>query len=51
MRSQRELAAERRREKLAVVQDQIDQGMLIRKMTPKERAANPPRPRSKKGVR
>ena len=46
MKTQRERAAERRRERLDDVQDQVDSGKLtIRKMTPKERADLPVRPR------
>jgi hypothetical protein len=48
-RTQRERDAERRQEKLAQVQEQIDNGSLtIRKMTDEERArwaARPKRPR------
>jgi hypothetical protein len=44
--TQKERAEARRREKLAQMQDQIEDGRLtIRKMTAKERADNPPRPR------
>jgi hypothetical protein len=50
MKTQKEKADERRREKLALIQDQVDQGTLkIRKMTAKERAAHPPRPRGERG--
>jgi len=39
----------RRKEKLAAVQEQIDEGSLtIRKMTPEERAKYPPKNRPKK---
>lgn len=49
MKTQKQRADERRNEKLAQVQDQVDQGTLtIRKMTAKERKANPPRPRTEK---
>ena len=42
-------AEERRREKLAEMQRQIDEGTLtIRKMTAKERAEYPPQPRPKR---
>jgi hypothetical protein len=52
MKTQKEKADERRREKLALIQDQVDQGTLkIRKMTKKERAAHPPRPRGERGRR
>lgn len=45
MKTQRERNDEKRREKLAAIQEQVEQGTLtIRKMTPEERAANPPRP-------
>jgi hypothetical protein len=44
MKTQRERNDEKRREKLAAIQEQVEQGTLtIRKMTPEERAANPPR--------
>jgi len=46
MKTQRERNDEKRREKLAAIQEQVEQGTLtIRKMTPEERKANPPRPR------
>ena len=49
MKTQKERSEERRREKLAAMQDQIEQGTLkVRKMTPEERAALPPRPSSPK---
>jgi hypothetical protein len=45
MKTQRERNDEKRREKLAAIQEQVEQGTLtIRKMTPEERKANPPRP-------
>ena len=45
MKTQKERSEERRREKLAAIQEQIEQGTLkVRKMTDKERAALPPRP-------
>ena len=45
MRTQKDKAEEKRREKLAEMQEQVEQGKLtIRKMTAKERAAHPPRP-------
>lgn len=45
MKTQRERNDEKRREKLAAIQEQVESGTLtIRKMTPEERAANPPRP-------
>jgi hypothetical protein len=44
--TQKDRAEERRREKLSEIQDQVADGRLtIRKMTTKERADNPPRPR------
>jgi hypothetical protein len=50
--TQKERAEARRREKLAQVQDQVEDGSLtIRKMTPKERADHPPRPRPERGRR
>lgn len=46
-RTVREQQEKRRQEKLKLVQQQIDDGSLvIRKMTPAERKANPPRPPS-----
>jgi hypothetical protein len=52
VKTQKEKADERRREKLALIQEQVEQGTLkIRQMTPKERAAHPPRPRGAKGRR
>jgi len=42
--TQKEKAEQRRREKLADIQDQIKKGTLtVRKMTAKERAEHPPR--------
>ena len=50
--TQKDRAEARRREKLAEIQDQVEDGSLtIRKMTPKERADNPPRPRPERGRR
>ena len=47
MKSQKERAEEKKREKLAAMQDQIEQGTLkVRKMTKQEREAMPPRPRA-----
>ena len=48
MKTQKERAEERKREKLAAMQDQIEQGTLkVRKMTKQERAEMPPpRPRA-----
>jgi len=54
MKTQRERAEERRQVKLADVRDQVERGTLtIRKMTAKESAALPPRPRGERrpGVR
>jgi len=46
MKTQRERNDEKRREKLAAIKEQVEQGTLtIRKMTPEERKANPPAPR------
>ena len=45
MGSQQDRAAEKRRQKLEQVQEQIKSGSLtVRQMTPKERKANPPAP-------
>jgi anti-sigma28 factor (negative regulator of flagellin synthesis) len=44
MKTPKERSEERRREKLAEIQKQIDSGELsVRQMTPAERKANPPR--------
>jgi hypothetical protein len=52
MKTPKERADERRQEKLADIQEQVDAGTLsIRKMTPAERKANPPKPRKPKGSR
>ena len=49
MKTQKERSEERRQEKLAAMQDQIEQGTLtVRKMTPEERKALPPRPAAPK---
>jgi hypothetical protein len=46
MTTQQQRAEERRQQKLAEMQRQIDDGTLIvRKMTARERAEHPPRPR------
>ncbi len=46
MKTQKERADERRKEKLESIQEQIDRGTLtVRKMTPEEREAHPPRDR------
>ena len=48
----REQQDKRREEKLKQVQEQVDEGSLvIRKMTAKERKANPPQPRKEKKKR
>jgi hypothetical protein len=45
----RERAEQKRREKLELIREQLDNGELtIRKMTPTERAKHPPRPRPPK---
>ena len=50
--NQKERAEQRRKEKLAAVQEEIDSGNLtVRKMTAKERAEQPPRPRPERGRR
>jgi hypothetical protein len=50
--TQKERAEAKRREKLAAIKDQVEDGSLtIRKMTEKERAAHPPRPRPERGRR
>jgi aryl carrier-like protein len=52
MKTPKERSEERRQEKLADIQDQVDKGLLsIRKMTPQERKQNPPKPRKPKGAR
>ena len=49
MKTQKEKADEKRREKLEAIQEQVDEGSLtIRKMTAKERKAHPPRPRAER---
>lgn len=49
MTTPKERADEKRREKLADIKEQVDKGeLMIRKMTPAERKANPPRPRKPK---
>jgi hypothetical protein len=49
VKTQKERSEERRQEKLAAMQDQIEQGTLkVRKMTPEEKAALPPRPSNPK---
>ncbi|MGZ4166545.1 MAG: hypothetical protein ACXVRW_05535 [Solirubrobacteraceae bacterium] len=50
MKSGREKAEEKRQEKLAQVQEQVEDGSLvIRKMTEEEREKYPPRPPREKG--
>ena len=52
MKTQKERADAKRAEKLELIQEQVEQGSLkIRKMTKKERAANPPRERPERGAR
>jgi hypothetical protein len=47
--TQRQRAEQRRREKLALIRDQLESGDLtIRQMTPAERAKHPPRARPPK---
>jgi len=49
VKTQKDRADEKRREKLAVIREQVKEGSLkIRKMTPAERKAHPPRPRTGK---
>jgi hypothetical protein len=50
MKTTRERAEERRQEKLAALQEQIDAGTLtVRRMTVEERAEHPPQPRPERG--
>jgi hypothetical protein len=52
VKTQKERDDERRKEKLAAIDEQVEQGTLkIRKMTKKERAANPAKPRPERGRR
>jgi hypothetical protein len=52
MKTARERAEERRRDRLAEIQRQIDDGTLtIRQMTAQERAEHPAQPRPKRGWR
>jgi hypothetical protein len=52
VKTQKERAEERRQEKLADIQDQVEKGELsIRQMTPEERKENPPRQREPKRPR
>jgi hypothetical protein len=49
LKTQKERAEEKRKEKLEAIREQVERGELtIRKMTPEERAAQPPRPRQAK---
>jgi hypothetical protein len=51
-RTQKDRADQKRQEKLDLIRDQLDSGQLtIRKMTPAERAKNPPKPRPPKRQR
>jgi hypothetical protein len=50
MKTQKERAEERRAEKLVAIDEQVEAGTLvIRKMTARERAKNPPQPRPERG--
>jgi len=52
MRTQKDRAEQKRREKLQLIRDQLASGQLrIRQMTPPERAKHPPRPRPEKRAR
>ena len=52
MATQQERAEQKRREKLKLIEEQVDSGQLtIRKMTSAERKKNPPRPRPEKRKR
>jgi len=52
MATPKQRAEERRQAKLDEVQQQSDDGSLtVRKITAKERAEHPPRPRQKRGKR
>jgi hypothetical protein len=52
MKTPKERSEEKRQEKLEDIKDQVDRGLLsIRKMTPAERKANPPKERKPKGSR
>ena len=52
VKTPQERADEKRRQKLADMQEQIDRGELsIRQMTPDERKKNPPKPRQPKRSR
>jgi hypothetical protein len=49
MSTPKDRAEEKRQEKLKLMREQVDSGQLkIRKMTPAERKAHPPRPRPEK---
>jgi hypothetical protein len=52
MKTGREKAEEKRQEKLAQVQEQVEEGSLvIRQMTDEERRKYPPRPERPKGTK
>jgi hypothetical protein len=52
VRTQKDRAEEKRREKLANIRDQVECGELtIRQMTPEERRKNPPKRREPKRSR
>ncbi len=52
MKTVQERQQEERERKLAEIQRQLDEGTLtIRKMTPAERTANPPKPREPRPTR
>ncbi|HEY6525430.1 MAG TPA: hypothetical protein VIY10_16720 [Solirubrobacteraceae bacterium] len=52
MKTGREKAEEKRQEKLAQVQEQVEEGSLtIRQMTEEERRKYPPRPERPKGTK
>jgi hypothetical protein len=52
VKTQKERADAKRAEKLELIQEQVEQGTLkIRKMTAKERKANPPRERPERATR
>jgi hypothetical protein len=52
VKTQKERADAKRAEKLELIQEQVEQGTLkIRKMTAKERKANPPRERPERASR
>ena len=52
MKSPKDRAEAKRQEKLDLIKEQVEEGSLvIRKMTAKERKANPPRPRPERNRR